>query len=420
VGGTVGDIGSLPFLEAVRQLRLDVGRENLLFIHVTLLPHIATAGELKTKPTQHSVRDLRQIGIQPDVILCRTDRSIPDGIREKIALYCNVEAEAVIAAPDVSSIYEVPRNLHRAGLARLVGRKLGLPDRPVDIAEWEDFLDRAERARRTLRIAVCGKYVDLQDAYKSINESLLLAGVEHGARVRVQWVDSETLTPETIDEVLGSTHGILVPGGFGSRGIEGKIASVKYARENGVPFLGICLGMQVAAVEIGRNVVGLEDAGSAEFDPEVEHPVIDLLPEQKRIVDKGATMRLGAYECSISPGTFAAAVYDSSTVFERHRHRYEFNKRYEKEFEEKGVVFSGRWPEKGLVEIMELPSHPWFVGCQFHPEFRSRPGRAHPLFHGFVGAAMKAASGNHGGGGLPSAASDGPGRIRPVRVGEPS
>jgi CTP synthase len=391
VGGTVGDIESLPFLEAVRQLRLDVGSENLLFIHVTLLPHIATAGELKTKPTQHSVRELRQIGIQPDVILCRTDREIPKGIREKIALYCSVETEAVIAAPDVSSIYEVPQNLYHAGLPAIAGKKLGLEDRPLDFSEWESFLERARKARKPVRIAVCGKYVDLQDAYKSIHESLLLAGVEHGVRTRVEWVDAEALKPASLEKILGSAHGVLVPGGFGSRGIEGKIAAVRFARERRVPFLGICLGMQVAAIEIGRHVVGLDGAGSAEFAPDVTHPVIDLLPEQKLVVDKGATMRRGAYECALLPGTFASSVYGTSTVFERHRHRFEFNKRYEKQFEDAGVVFSGRWPEKGLVEIMELPDHPWFVGCQFHPEFRSRPGRSHPLFHGFVGAALKKA-----------------------------
>jgi CTP synthase len=393
VGGTVGDIESLPFLEAVRQLHLDVGRGNLVFIHVTLLPHIASAGELKTKPTQHSVRDLRQIGIQPDVILCRTDRTIPEGIRDKLALYCSVEKDAVIPAPDVSSIYEVPRNLHRAGLPRIVGRKLGLPERPVDFAEWESFLERAQEARQPVRIAVCGKYVDLQDAYKSVHESLLLAGVEHGVRTRIQWVDSETLDPGSLDEVLGRADGILVPGGFGARGIDGKIAAVRYARENRIPYFGICLGMQVAAIEIARNVVGLHGAGSSEFDQDVEHPVIDLLPEQKRIVEKGATMRLGAYECALVPGTFAAGAYGRPSVFERHRHRYEFNKRYEKQFEDAGIVFSGRWPEKGLVEIMELPDHPWFVGCQFHPEFRSRPGKPHPLFLGFIGAAKKYAGG---------------------------
>jgi CTP synthase len=389
VGGTVGDIESLPFLEAVRQLRLDVGSENLLFLHVTLLPWIAAAAELKTKPTQHSVRDLRQIGIQPDVLLCRTDRLIPDGIKEKIALHCNVEPGSVMAAPDVSSIYEVPRNFERAGLARIVGRKLGLGDRPLDFRAWESFLERAEQVHRQVRIGICGKYVDLKDAYKSINESLALAGVEHGAKVQIQWIDSEALDPTSLESMLDSLHGILVPGGFGSRGIEGKIAAVRWARENDVPFFGICLGMQVAAVEIGRNVVGLPDAGSSEFDPDVDDPVIDLLPEQKRIVDKGATMRLGAYECRLRPDTVAAGLYTADSVFERHRHRYEFNKHYEKAFEEAGVVFSGRWPEKRLVEIMELPNHPWFVGCQFHPEFRSRPGNVHPLFHGFVGAAVK-------------------------------
>jgi len=414
VGGTVGDIESLPFLEAVRQLRLDVGPENLLFLHVTLLPFIAAADELKTKPTQHSVRDLRQIGIQPDVLLCRTDRPVPEAIKEKIALYCSVEPDAVIPAPDVSSIYEVPRNFARAGLHRTVARKLRLPDRPLDFAEWEAFLQRAEEVHSRVRIAVCGKYVDLKDAYKSIGESLFLAGVEHGSKVDVAWIDSETLTADTIDRTLGAYDGILVPGGFGSRGIEGKIRAVRYARENRVPYLGICLGLQVAAVEIARDVVGLAEAGSAEFDPDVPDPVIDLLPEQKRIVDKGATMRLGAYECALLPGSRAAELYGESPVFERHRHRYEFSKKYEKVFEEAGVVFSGRWPEKGLVEILELPEHPWFVSCQFHPEFRSRPGKPHPLFAGFVKAALHYSAGADGEESESGVETD------PVRAGEPA
>ncbi|MFN8176472.1 MAG: CTP synthase [bacterium] len=393
VGGTVGDIESLPFLEAVRQLRLEVGPRNLLFLHVTLLPYIAAADELKTKPTQHSVRDLRQIGIQPDVILCRTDRPVPQGIKEKIALYCNVETRAVIPAPDVKSIYEVPVNLRNAGLHAIVGEKLGLPEAEIDLSDWEAFLERSRRATRSVRIALCGKYVDLKDAYKSVNESLLLAGIEHGARVDVRWVDSESISPDVADEVLSSADGILVPGGFGSRGIPGKMAAVRYAREHGVPYLGICLGLQVAAMEFARNVLNLPEAGSSEFEPDCAEPVIDLLPEQRQIHDKGATMRLGAYECALVPGTRAGRAYGASTVFERHRHRYEFNKRYEHAFESAGVVFSGRWPEKSLVEILEIPSHPWFVACQFHPEFRSRPGRPHPLFFGFVGAALDYAAG---------------------------
>ena len=399
VGGTVGDIESLPFLEACRQLRIDVGSENLLFLHVTLLPYVAAAQELKTKPTQHSVRDLRQIGIQPHVILCRTDRPIPEGLKEKIALYCNVEAQSVIDAPDVASIYEVPRNLHRSGLATIVARKLGLPDRELDFAEWEAFLERADRAHRRVRIALCGKYIDLRDAYKSVSESLHLAGVENDVRVDIQWVDSETLTRDVVEETLGNVDGILVPGGFGSRGIPGKMTAVRYARENRVPYFGICLGMQVAAIEIGRNVLGLTNCSSSEFDPDVTDAVIDLLPEQKHVVDKGATMRLGACECELVPGTIAAREYGVRTVFERHRHRYEFNKNYEARFErEGGVVFSGRWPEKGLVEIMELKDHPWFVGCQFHPEFRSRPGKVHPLFRGFIRAAVERAYADDGDG----------------------
>ncbi len=391
VGGTVGDIESLPFLEAIRQLRLEVGGENLLVLHVTLLPYIPTADELKTKPTQHSVRDLRQIGIQPDVILCRTDRVLPESIKSKIALYCNVEPRAVIDAIDVASIYEVPKNLLTAGLPQIVCRKLGLAERPIDFREWEAFLEHAAHPHGRVAVAICGKYVDLKDAYKSVAESLFLAGVENGVEVDVRWIDSETLSEADVHETLDEMDGILVPGGFGSRGVPGKLAAVRFAREHHVPFLGLCLGMQVAAIEIARNVVGLPEANSSEFDPSTPDPVIDLLPEQKTIVDKGATMRLGNYECAIVPGTLAAKTYGKDVVFERHRHRFEFNKRYEKAFEDAGVAFSGRWKQKGLVEIMELPGHPWFLGCQFHPEFRSRPGRPHPLFNGFVKAAKERA-----------------------------
>jgi len=394
VGGTVGDIESLPFLEAVRQLHLDVGPRNLLFMHVTLLPWVAAAAELKTKPTQHSVRELRQIGIQPDVLLVRTDRPVPEGIKEKIALYCNVEPRAVIPAPDVKSIYEVPRNLKGSELHRIVGEKLGLEDRPLDFRAWDAFLEQGRNATEPVRIAICGKYVELRDAYKSVSESLILAGVANGARVEIRWVDSEKVTPDVVEDLLGDVDGILVPGGFGARGIEGKIAAVRFAREQGIPYLGICLGLQIAAIEYARNVVGLPEAGSSEFVPDCADPVIDLLPEQKTVVDKGATMRLGAYECVLREGTRAAKAYGVPKVFERHRHRYEFNKRYEKAFEQAGMVFSGRWPEKSLVEIMELPDHPWFVSCQFHPEFRSRPGEPHPLFHGFVAAALRFATGD--------------------------
>lgn len=391
VGGTVGDIESLPFLEAIRQLRLEVGRDNLLVLHVTLLPYISTADELKTKPTQHSVRDLRQIGIQPDVLICRSEKALPESIKSKIALYCNVEQRAVIDAVDVSSIYEVPKNLLEAGLAQIVCKKLDLEERPIQFAAWEAFLERAAHPRGRVTIAICGKYVDLKDAYKSVAESLLLAGVENEVEVDIRWVDSESLTEETAPEMLDEMDGILVPGGFGPRGVPGKLAAVRYAREEGVPFFGLCLGMQVAAIEIARHVLGIAEANSSEFDPQTEDPVIDLLPEQKAVVDKGATMRLGNYECALLPGSLAARSYGVASVFERHRHRFEFNKRYEKRFEEAGVVFSGRWPQKGLVEILELPGHPWFLGCQFHPEFRSRPGKPHPLFHGFVKAAKERA-----------------------------
>ncbi|MAF27618.1 MAG: CTP synthase [Gemmatimonadota bacterium] len=392
IGGTVGDIESLPFLEAVRQLRLDVGSENAVFVHVTLVPFIRAADEMKTKPTQHSVRDLRQIGVQPDVLLCRSEMPIPEAVREKIALFCNVDPKAVIEAVDVPTIYEIPRRFHASPLMEIIGGKLGLEAPMPDISEWNAFLDRMKECRERVEIAVCGKYVELQDAYKSIHEALGHAAVHHGRKLAVRWVDSEELENGSAEDGLRGVDGVLVPGGFGSRGIEGKVAAVQYAREHGVPYFGICLGMQVAAAEIGRNVVGLTGATSTEFDPDTPHPVIDLLPEQKGVVDMGATMRLGACECELAPGTLAAEAYGTRTVSERHRHRFEFNKNYESQFEKAGVVFSGRWSDKGLVEIMELPGHPWFVGCQFHPEFLSRPERPHPLFSGFVGACAEHAS----------------------------
>ncbi|ACX51227.1 CTP synthase [Ammonifex degensii KC4] len=388
IGGTVGDIESLPFLEAIRQLRSDLGRENTLYIHVTLVPYLRGARELKTKPTQHSVKELRSIGIQPDVIVCRSEMPLGEDLVRKIALFCDVEPRAVIQAVDVPSIYEIPLRLEEQGLGEYVVERLGLPARPPELEAWREMVHRLYHPRYEVPIALVGKYVDLRDAYFSVVQALVHAGCAHNARVKICWVSAEDLEKNPPSLYLEGVGGILVPGGFGERGVEGKIAAIRYARENRIPFLGICLGMQLAVVEFARSVAGLALAHSAEFDPQTPHPVIDLLPEQRGVTDKGGTMRLGGYPCRIVPGTKAYDAYGVSETRERHRHRYEFNNDYRHILAEKGLVLSGLSPDGRLVEIVELPNHPWFVATQFHPEFKSRPARPHPLFRDFVGASL--------------------------------
>ncbi|MGH7268395.1 MAG: CTP synthase [Candidatus Rokuibacteriota bacterium] len=388
VGGTVGDIEGLPFLEAVRQFKKDVGKENVIYIHLTLVPFIQAAAELKTKATQHSVKELRAIGIQPDIVLCRTDRFLPPGIKSKIALFCDVEEEAVITAKDVETIYEVPLVFHQEGLDEIVVKALGLPLRPIDLSGWQEIVRKVKNPVRQAGIAVIGKYVELKDSYKSLAEALTHGGIAHEARVDVRWVDSEQLVHDGAAAHLGDADGILIPGGFGDRGIPGKVEATRYARERGVPFLGICLGMQCAVIEFARNVTGLAGANSSEFDRETPHPVIDLLPDQRNLEAMGGTMRLGLYPVDIAEGSLAARVYGTHRIEERHRHRYEVSNDYRGLLEKNGFRVSGIWPEKQLVEIVELPDHPWFIACQFHPEFRSRPWAPHPLFAGFIGAAV--------------------------------
>jgi CTP synthase len=388
VGGTVGDIESLPFLEAVRQLRLDVGRERAVNIHLTLVPWIGTAQELKTKPTQHSVRDLRSIGIQPDLLLCRCDRPLGEDVRRKIALFTNVAPGAVIEATDAVSIYAVPLELHKGGLDDEVCRLLGLTTPPPDLGAWERLVDRILHPSCSVRVAIVGKYTHLHDAYKSLAEAFVHSGAAHDARVELVWVESSDLETGSAEELLGGVDGILVPGGFGERGIEGKIRAAQFAREREIPYFGICLGMQAAVIEFARHVCGWPDAHSAEFDPRSGHKVIDLLPEQQLVSEKGGTMRLGAFRCALAPGSRARQAYGQDTVEERHRHRYEFNNKLGPSLVSRGLAITGRNPGRDLVEVVELPEHPWFVGVQFHPELRSRPGEPHPLFVGFVGAAL--------------------------------
>jgi len=389
IGGTVGDIESLPFLEAIRQLRNEVGRDNCAFVHVSLLPHIAPTGELKTKPTQHSVKELRSLGIQPDAIVCRSDRPIGRGLKEKISLLCDVPIEAVVSAVDADSIYEVPLVLHDEGLDSYLARHLRLEDHEPDLAEWRALVDRIERAVDPVTIAVVGKYIDLGDAYLSVIESLKHGGFHHGARVHIRWVASDELVSGEVEDLLGDVDGILVPGGFGVRGVEGKVEAIRFARKRGIPFLGICLGLQCAVIDFARDACGLSGANSSEFDPASEHPVIDLLPEQKDVTDMGGTMRLGAQPCHLLPGSVAAKAYEGAeVVYERHRHRYEVNPAYHDVLLEHGLVFSGTSPDGRLVEIIELPDHPFFVAGQFHPELKSRPTRPHPLYRDFVGAAV--------------------------------
>ena len=390
VGGTVGDIESLPFLEAVRQLKKDVGKDNVIYVHLTLVPFIQAAQELKTKATQHSVKELRAIGIQPDVLLCRTDKEHPltPSIKSKIALFCDVEEDAVISARDVDTIYEVPLAFHEQGLDMSILRMLGLPEHPIDLSRWEEIVRRIKAPRRRVRIGVVGKYIDVKDSYKSLYEALAHGGIAHEAAVDVVWVDAERLEREGIRGHVESLDGILVPGGFGDRGIEGKIQAIRHAREQRVPYFGICLGMQCAVIEYARHVCGLEGANSTEFDPTPAHNVIDLLPEQRDVTLKGGTMRLGLYPVVLSEGSHASRAYGQGVIRERHRHRYEVNNDYLARLEKAGLRIAGIWAEKQLVEIVELPDHPWFVAGQFHPEFLSRPWQPHPLFAAFIGAAL--------------------------------
>jgi CTP synthase len=389
VGGTVGDIEGLPFLEAIRQFRTDVGRDNAVFIHLTLVPYIPTAGELKSKPTQHSVKELLEIGIQPDILLCRTDRLLPKELKAKIALFCNVSEKAVITAKDVQTVYEVPLFLHSEGLDQLLVDVLRLPASPQDLGPWEEIVRKVKHPARRVTIAVVGKYLGLRDAYKSLMEAIGHGGIANDCGVEIRSVEAEQVERDGPKPHLHDVQAVLVPGGFGVRGIEGKIAAIQYAREERVPFFGICLGMQCAVIEFGRNVCGLAGANSTEFDPKAPHPVIDLMPEQQGITNLGGTMRLGAYPCRLAPGSRAAGVYGASEVSERHRHRYEVNNEYREVLEKHRMVMCGSSPDKKLVEMIELPEHPYFVGCQFHPEFRSRPRQAHPLFRAFIGAALE-------------------------------
>ncbi len=387
IGGTVGDIESLPFLESIRQMRLEMGRNNTVFVHLTLVPYIQAARELKTKPTQHSVRELREIGIQPDILLCRTQKHLTDSAREKIALFCNVRREAVIEARDVGSVYEVPLVFHTGGMDELVAAMLRLEGPKPDLADWVALVERIKSPGGEVGIAIVGKYVGLQDAYKSINEAFVHAGIANDLGVTITWVDSEKVSEETAHDTLGGFDGILIPGGFGERGTEGKFEAVRYARENRIPFFGICLGMQCAVIEFARNVCGLDGANSSEFDAGTAYPVIDLMPEQRHVSQMGGSMRLGSYPCRVQEGTTAQAAYGTSEVGERHRHRYEYNNLFRDVMVDRGMIVSGVSPDGNLVEMIEIADHPWFVGCQFHPELRSRPGRCHPLFRDFVAAA---------------------------------
>ena len=390
VGGTVGDIESLPFLEAIRQLRNEVGRDRCAFVHVSLMPFIGPSGELKTKPTQHSVKELRSIGLQPDAIVCRSDRVIGRHLKEKVSLLCDVPISGVVSAPDSDSIYRVPLVLHDEGLDRELAHHLRIDAEP-DLSEWRDLVNRIDAASDPVRIAIVGKYVNLRDAYLSVIEALKHGGFHHGAHIEIEWISSDDLEGGDMREVFEGIHGIVVPGGFGWRGVEGKLDAIRHARENGVPYLGLCLGLQCAVIEFARNVCGLDAANSSEFDPGTPHPVIDLLPEQKNVTDLGGSMRLGAQPCHLAPGTRAAEVYGESVVYERHRHRYEVNPAYHEALSGKGLVFSGMSPDGRLVEIIELEDHPFFMAGQFHPELRSRPTKPHPLFRDFIGAALKLA-----------------------------
>ncbi|MEZ4433145.1 MAG: CTP synthase [bacterium] len=394
IGGTVGDIESLPFLEALRQLKLDVGRGNAINVHVTLVPYIPAAGELKTKPTQHSVRVLREIGIQPEIIVARTDRQLTADLKRKISLFCNVTPEAVITGVDVASIYEVPLEFHREKLDALIVDHLNIWTREPVLDRWEQIVYRLKNAKRRVTIAIVGKYVDHTDAYKSLHEALLHGGIAHDAKVSLRYIDSEDVEARGAAPLLDGADAILVPGGFGNRGVEGKIAAVRYARERKVPFFGICLGLQVAVIEFARDVCGLSGANSVEFEPEPKDPVIHLMPHQHEVKLKGGSMRLGTYPCELTPGSLAERVYGARHIDERHRHRYEVNNAYRERMAAQGLCFSGVSPDDALVEMIELPDHPWFLGCQFHPEFKSRPYAPHPLFAAFIAAALGARGGD--------------------------
>ncbi len=400
IGGTVGDIESLPFLEAIRQCKIDVGKENAIYIHLTLVPFVSTAGQLKTKPTQHSVKELLQIGIQPDILICRSDRFLPQDIKDKIALFCNISRDCVVTAKDCSSIYEVPLNFHREGLDEKVVELLNIWTRAPRMEKWEEIVQIIKKPEKKVTIAIVGKYVDLVDSYKSLNESLFHGGIANNAKVDLKYIDSETITEDNCSSLFDEVNGILVPGGFGDRGIPGKIEAIRFARENKIPFFGICLGMQLAVVEFARNVCSFDEANSMEFDPKTKHPVILLLKEwfdyQKQEIqvrdegsDYGATMRLGEYPCELKDDSNAFKAYKSKNIMERHRHRYEFNNEYRGSLEKAGLIMSGVCPDASLMEIVEIEDHPWFLGCQFHPEFKSRPLDPQPLFRAFIAAACE-------------------------------
>ncbi|OGC10974.1 CTP synthase [candidate division WOR-1 bacterium RIFOXYA12_FULL_52_29] len=389
IGGTVGDIEGLPFLEAIRQFRKEVGRDNCVNLHVTLIPFLDTTHEFKTKPTQHSVQKLREIGIQPDIIVCRSRDPISQEMKEKISLFCDVAKEAVVGLPDMPSIYDVPLAIEKENVGEIVVKYLDMESKKVDLAEWEKIVREWHSLRHSVKIAIVGKYTELEDSYLSIVESLKHGGIANQAKIELKWINAEKLEEEEdIDAVLRDVQGLLIPGGFGARGVEGKIKAIRYARENNIPFLGLCLGMQCAVIEFARNVCKLKGANSSEFDPETKYPVIDFIPEQRGLIDKGGTMRLGAYLCRIKKGTTLHKLYDRDEVEERHRHRYEFNNDFRKQLEECGLIYSGINPDADLVEVIELPTHPFFLATQYHPEFKSRPNRPHPLFAGFVKAAV--------------------------------
>lgn len=389
IGGTVGDIESLPFLEAIRQIKYEVGRENVMYIHVTLLPYLAKAGELKTKPTQHSVKELLSIGIQPDVLVCRTEKELTDDLKAKIALFCNVDKDSVIQNADADSLYDIPLMLEKEGLAKLVCKHFNLNCKEPDLEQWKGMVQKSKNPTHSVKIAIVGKYVELKDAYLSVAEALKHGGIDNSAEVDIKWIQSENVNKDNYNEILNDCDGILIPGGFGDRGIEGKMLAARYARENKKPFLGICLGMQMAVVDFAKGVLGYDDANSTEFSEITKHPMIHLMNDQKDIENKGGTMRLGCYPCKLKEGTKASAAYDGEELIsERHRHRYEFNNEFRKVCEENGLIISGVSPDNTLVEIVELKDHPWFVGVQFHPELKSRPTRSHPVFKHLIKAAI--------------------------------